>query len=288
MSIKDKVTRIVCAVGVTALSLSPVVLTSAAISMISADAAEANNGKGGGGGRDNDRGGRDNDRGGRDNNRSNRAQGQGNASASRPAQTASQPSRAVVEETQTDAAPRNHGAIASELKGLNAAHANPNAFANASPNSQVGRIAAYQTAALATIEAGTAVQTATDVLADAQGALGAQIDAYEGRTSGDIQADIDLLDPAAVDYQDRLASLNGELDAALTQEAIISGLIDDVVSAELALEDAKLVADAAQATEDEAFLVASDGATLSDAAMAYFRDLLELPAIPDEVAEAAN
>lgn len=40
----------------------------------------------------------------------------------------------------------NHGAIASELKGLNAAHANINALRNASPNSQVGRIAAYKRA----------------------------------------------------------------------------------------------------------------------------------------------
>ena len=36
--------------------------------------------------------------------------------------------------------------MASKLGALNAAHASPNAFANASPNSRVGKIAAYQAA----------------------------------------------------------------------------------------------------------------------------------------------
>jgi hypothetical protein len=37
----------------------------------------------------------------------------------------------------------NHGAIASSLGALNAAHASAEAFANASPNSEIGRIKAY-------------------------------------------------------------------------------------------------------------------------------------------------
>lgn len=46
------------------------------------------------------------------------------------------------------------GAIASELKGLNAAHANINGLMNANPDSQVGQIYAYQQAILAAQEAG--------------------------------------------------------------------------------------------------------------------------------------
>ncbi len=46
------------------------------------------------------------------------------------------------------------GAIASELKGLNAAHANINGLMNANPNSQVGQIYAYQQAIAAAREAG--------------------------------------------------------------------------------------------------------------------------------------
>ena len=46
------------------------------------------------------------------------------------------------------------GAIASELKGLNAAHANINGLMNANPDSQVGQIYAYQQAIAAAREAG--------------------------------------------------------------------------------------------------------------------------------------
>jgi hypothetical protein len=42
--------------------------------------------------------------------------------------------------------PENHGAVASSLGALNAAHASSTALANAAPNSEVGRIHAYQVA----------------------------------------------------------------------------------------------------------------------------------------------
>jgi len=47
-------------------------------------------------------------------------------------------------ETELEDTARGRGSIASALGALNAAHANENALANASPNSRVGRIAAYR------------------------------------------------------------------------------------------------------------------------------------------------
>lgn len=48
-------------------------------------------------------------------------------------------------------APAGSGAIASALGALNAAHASPSAMANAAPNSQVGKMAAYDRAMIAAI-----------------------------------------------------------------------------------------------------------------------------------------
>src|SRR5215475_5581127 len=71
-------------------------------------------------------------------------------------------------------------ASASELGALNAAHASPQALAHASPNSRVGKIAAYKNAALAAqpadqavADAQSAVDTATKAVDDATAALAA-------------------------------------------------------------------------------------------------------------------
>src|SRR5690606_40365236 len=52
-------------------------------------------------------------------------------------------------------------------------HASETAFANASPNSQVGRIAAYREAALETVAAGEAAADAAAALEEATAALSA-------------------------------------------------------------------------------------------------------------------
>ena len=58
--------------------------------------------------------------------------------------------------------PTNNGAVASSLGALNAAHASTTALANASPNSRIGKIAAYKadSAALALAQAQLATDTA--------------------------------------------------------------------------------------------------------------------------------
>src|SRR5215813_5645785 len=67
-------------------------------------------------------------------------------------------------------------ASASELGALNAAHASPQALAHASPNSRVGKIAAYKNAALA-------AQPADQAVADAQSAVDAATKAVDDATA---------------------------------------------------------------------------------------------------------
>ncbi|MGH6960944.1 MAG: hypothetical protein ACREE7_10705, partial [Dongiaceae bacterium] len=71
----------------------------------------------------------------------------------------------------------SHGAVASSLGALNAAHASETALAHASPNSRVGKIAAYKAAALA-------AQAADQAVADAQ----ADLDAANQAVADDTQA----------------------------------------------------------------------------------------------------
>ncbi len=62
--------------------------------------------------------------------------------------------RANAQSQNAEKGNNGRGAIASELKGLNAAHANISGMMNADPDSQVGQIYAYQQAIVAAKEAG--------------------------------------------------------------------------------------------------------------------------------------
>ena len=158
--------------------------------------------------------------------------------------------------TTTSVKTKGKGGLASELKGLNAVKANPNALEHAAPGSQVGRIALYRDAALATNDVVAAQEEAAAALA----ALPVPTATVE-----EVDAAIALLDPAAVDYQ---AALD-----ALTQERA------DIVAYNDALEavaDAEGDLKTAQDAEDAALLVASGGRSLSDEAIAYIRSVLNL------------
>ena len=137
-------------------SVSVFALLTGALGMVvlpmTAEIAEAKGGGGGGGGGGDkgDRGDRGNngDRGGNNGRGSERSNGQSNRSNSSNAQPSVQAQQ--VEEEPVEEEPKNtHGKLASELKGLNAAHASETAMANASPNSMVGKIEAYRQAILA-------------------------------------------------------------------------------------------------------------------------------------------
>lgn len=62
--------------------------------------------------------------------------------------------RANAQSQSADKGNNGRGAIASELKGLNAAHANINGMMNANPDSQVGQIYAYQQTMQSALAAG--------------------------------------------------------------------------------------------------------------------------------------
>ena len=171
------------------------------------------------------------------------------------------------------ATPDKHG-LASELKGLNAVKANANALEHANPNSQVGRIALYRDAALATAEvAGAladaeAVRDALPVPARTVAAIDADIVA--------IDAAIGLLDTASPTYDADLAALQAD-------RVLIVDELDLTVAQNLAIADAQVLVDAAaanldaaQGVEDDALLTASNGRTLSDEAIAYIRAVLGL------------
>jgi hypothetical protein len=148
------------------------------------------------------------------------------------------------------------GGLASELKGLNAVRANPNALEHAAPGSQVGRIALYRDAALATNEIAKAQDEAAAALAELP---------VPTATVEEVDAAIALLDPAAVDYAAALAALEEErADIVAYNEALaaVADFDDDLT--------------AAQDAEDAALLVASGGRSLSDEAIAYIRSVLNL------------
>ena len=176
--------------------------------------------------------------------------GNGNGQSAQHSQSASQGGG-----TQAGAKP-GKGGLASELKGLNAVKANPNALENAAPNSQVGRIAAYRDAALVTGEKAAALAQAREDLAGLPAPT---------RTLTEIEAEIAALDPAAVDYADKLAAL--EAEKAATESYADAAAI--VAAAEAELE-------AAAEAEHAALLTASNGRELSDEAIAYIRDVLNL------------
>jgi hypothetical protein len=136
----------------------------------------------------------------------------------------------------------NHGSIASKLGALNAAHASDTALANASPNSRVGKIAAYKEAELAAKAAAADAATADQAVADAQAALDAALAA---------NADVDTLNDV--------------------DQATIDGLTQDVADAEAAAATADATAQTAQDDADAALVNAAnkditddDGNVLTD------------------------
>jgi hypothetical protein len=120
-------------------------------------------------------------------------------------------------------------ADAHDLGALNAAHASETALANASPNSRVGKIAAYKKAELAAKAATADAAAADQKVADAQAALDGALAA---------NADMDPMndvDPATID-----------------------GLTQDVANAEAAAATADASAQTAQDDADAALVNASN------------------------------
>jgi hypothetical protein len=137
-----------------ACSLSIALLGSAAIVAVVSvpDLAFAKSGNEGGNGNGNGGGNGNGNAGGNGNGNGN---GGGNAKANGGGEKAAVKSGGTETKKKTKVSAKAKrladelGISPSELGALNAAHANPNAFKNASPNSRVGRIGAYRDAVLA-------------------------------------------------------------------------------------------------------------------------------------------
>ena len=180
----------------------------------------------------------------------------------------------------------NQGSIHSELKGLNAAHASLTALNNAAPNSQVGRIATYRNAALATDAQATTLAASVKAYNDYVGSytgptaaeLQTQIDAANGANAA-VQGQIDALDPTSSTYAADKAnleaqmtdttSLTSDLQQAQTYEANLSTL-QQAVTTDQTTYNTDL------ATEQQSLSTASGGRTLSEPALAELRSELGL------------
>jgi hypothetical protein len=128
------------------------------------------------------------------------------------------------------------GAIARELRGLNAAHANQNALLNASPNSMPGKLYIYQQAEIESASAAGQLLTAQT-----------EYDRLIGLTEDEIAAEFPL-----GGYEDAVTQAAINLSGATTAAEIAAGLAND------------------------ALLAASGGRTLSDAALNELKSLLGL------------
>lgn len=181
----------------------------------------------------------------------------------------------------------SRGAIASELKGLNAMNASPQAFANAAPESQVGRIREYRDAVIASKELDQAATDAANDLEEARASLsGARNDAVSAL--GDVEPTDTLsqetIDQAIADLEDGVIGTEALNDVAAALEGTetagtLDALFDSATTyatAKTTAETAEAAAETAQEDADAALLDASGGRTLSDAALAELNATLGL------------
>ena len=152
------------------------------------------------------------------------------------------------------------GVIARELRGANAARANEQAFLNAAANSQVGRLGELRRAISETSASYSDWQTAYSGYVTYR-------DSYAGRDSAAIQSEIDGLDPLSATFDTDLAALDSELTAATTYELEVDRLVTISNAAAATYESASEI-------EEQAVLVATNGRTLSEEAMAELRRIL--------------
>lgn len=179
---------------------------------------------------------------------------------------------------ETDTLPAVEGVSASELKWLNSAHASPTALEHASPNSRVGKNAAYVSAVLGTRVAEANLADASQAVIDAQTAL-------DAANAAAAQAQLDL---AAAEAELQYAIDNGLDTTDATQNlADATQALTDATNAQntaqstfdtatLAEGDAQTAYDTAVLAEADALTTAEDGLVLSDAALAYYQSLLGL------------
>ena len=131
-----------------------------------------------------------------------------------------------------EARDRGRGALASELKGLNAANASPQALANASPDSMPGRLAAFKSEYQAVYDATVARNDATEALEDYP-EFSSDFDVGSEEYNAALtqyEAELTALQTAASDAATALAGANTEYQAsylALTDGVVLSAEAQD-------------------------------------------------------------
>lgn len=179
----------------------------------------------------------------------------------------------------------NHGALASQLKGLNAAHASAQAFANASPNSKVGQLRAYAEANNAALAAEDAAAAAAAEVARLAGLtpeeaalefpdpVGYDQAAYdsalaEAQAAAEISGDLTEVERLQnLSAEERATSYPSDWDPAAAQAEAVAEATAAQAAADAAAAEAAALADTA--------LADAGGANLTPEARAYLDSLLE-------------
>lgn len=150
-----------------------------------------------------------------------------------------------------------------KLRNLNAAKANYNAFRNASPNSNVGKIAAYQASA-------EDYYTSRERLQRRKARLKNLDENYTGRSSGDVLGDIADLDPDSPTFEQDLDKLENELSDAQSYEQR-----RDALSKSISVAKKDVVENLQQAEAD--FFDASKGREVTKQTLGQLHRILGLP-----------
>lgn len=125
------------------------------------------------------------------------------------------------------------GAIARELKGLNAAHANQSALENASPTSMPGKLYAFQQASLAASQVDAQVVEKADLYAALQNMTEERF--YE------LNPDLDYASTLAMAGADYQAALDVQSNAAADTQQTLSTLTEGRVLSEAAMAELRLM-----------------------------------------------
>ena len=255
-----------CTLSVALLGSAAVV---AAVSLPDVAFAKSGNDNGGGNGGGNGKGGgngnsdKSSGNGKADKADKKKSDGNGSSAKTKTKEKAKTKAKAKSKPKKKDLA-EELGVHPSELGALNAAHANANAFKNASPNSRVGRIAAYRNAVLAgellaeELELKEAELAALPVPARPSSEVKTELDlaaqetaTAEGIVNGleDALAAADPTDTALIDQiETDLAAARTDLTAAEQTEAALQGEYDSALAYETVAAD---VADLTQQVEDQ-------------------------------------
>jgi hypothetical protein len=196
---------------------------------------------------------------------------------------AKKPLNVVVEEPLDEATKEKQKNINAALGALNAAHASPNAFLNASPNSRVGRISAYFDAKVVADGLATDLEGVKDIL-DGMEVPEVTLDEIEPATLAAEKAKADAL--AAIATLTEQLELAGGEDAGLLEQLAQANA--DLEASNKELEDLAAAALAAQEYADAQQAVADAEENLriqEELALGLLEDAANKPVTPEVQAE---